>query len=117
MTERTIEDEILRQVEGKEEDAYLEPRKFAYRVLTVLGLKLDLDIISSTEQSVQEAVLWVEDIDDDDWANWDQDSSNDFNPNDDRYSYTESAPSPTEMPLSADQEEELLARFPDTDLL
>ncbi len=115
MSERKIQEEIMWQIEGKEHDAYLDPRKFAYRVLTVLGIELSLDNVTTTESYIQETVYWVESIDDDDWANWD--SSNDFDPNDDRYSYTELAPPAINLPPSENYEEELLARFPDSDFL
>lgn len=114
MASEAIREEIQWQIEGIEAQAYADPRWFAYRVLTVLGLELTLDTINDLEEEVALRVSYFEDFD-----GYDDDSGDHgYYPEDVGYYDNmtgEVVPWKTEAPLTDEEETELLAQFPDKD--
>lgn len=114
MASETIRDEILWQIEGIEAQAYAEPRWFAYRVLTVLGMELTLDTINDLEEEVALQVSYFEDFDGYD----DDPGPNPYYREDIGYYDNmtgDVVPWKSEAPLTDEEETELLAQFPDGD--
>lgn len=115
MASETIRDEILWQIEGIEAQAYAEPRWFAYRVLTVLGMELTLDTINDLEEEVAQQVSYFEDYD-----GYDDDDPGPYPYHPEDIGYYDNmtgdvVPWKTEAPLTDEEETELLAYFPDGD--
>jgi hypothetical protein len=114
MSQEQVREEIAWQIDGIESQAYVDPRWFTYRVLTVLGLELTLDTVNKLEEEVAQQVAYFEDFD-----GYDDDTDgHGFFPDDIGYYDTmtgDVVPWKTEAPLTDEEETELLAQFPDGD--
>lgn len=116
MLDTGIQGEIERQVAGYEKHAQEEPRTFAYRVLTVLGIELKLGTVDGIEEQVikwvgepdmrEEECIKAHDTDSDEPGDYLAPFA---------YDYIPSPPLPEQPPLSQEEETELLAQFPDVE--
>lgn len=104
MTSEALQAEIEWQVRH-EEDPRANSRAIAYRVLTVLRIELRLGVVDDIENHILEIVPF--DDSDDDGESFAEDP--DYDPHYDRYGVR----FPESAPITQDEEEELLAWYPD----